>query len=279
MIFDHVSIFGPRVFPTGGETRRVDLRKFVPAVGFLSLAALSFWQAEQLKRSRLESQEFGLQLAQQQALNSRLRRDHELRWLNLADQLQQSRTDIERLRAQMRPLALVRRPSLASRRGRTLAFRPLDIELLQQTQELRELGIQAEQRARSLPLGPPCVGPMTSPFGPRVHPIYGIGRPHLGCDFTVPEGTPIRATADGKVTHADWLGGYGQVVEVEHGFGVKTLFAHCSRLKVAKGQSVRRGDWIADVGVTGLASGPHCHYEVHLGGRPIDPGPFLTWKR
>jgi len=117
---------------------------------------------------------------------------------------------------------------------------------------------------------------MTSPFGPRIHPIFGVGRDHNGCDFTTPEGTIIFATARGKVTHSDWLGGYGQVVEIDHGFGYTTLYAHCAELKVKKGQNVLRGQAIATVGMTGLTSGPHCHYEVHLKGKPIDPKDFLA---
>jgi murein DD-endopeptidase MepM/ murein hydrolase activator NlpD len=116
---------------------------------------------------------------------------------------------------------------------------------------------------------------MTSPFGPRIHPVYGGSRVHKGCDFTTDYGTKIRATADGTVTTSDWLGGYGQAVEIDHGAGLSTLYAHCSQLKVKKGEKVRRGQIIALVGMTGLASGPHCHYEVHKEGQPINPEDYL----
>lgn len=121
----------------------------------------------------------------------------------------------------------------------------------------------------------PCSGDMTSGFGNRLHPVYGIGRFHAGCDFTAPHGTPIRATAAGTVVHSDWLGGYGQVVEIDHGEELKTLYAHCSELLVRKGDEVKKGQVIAKVGTTGLSSGPHCHYEVHRGKQPIDPMPYL----
>ncbi|MFA5507056.1 MAG: peptidoglycan DD-metalloendopeptidase family protein [Vulcanimicrobiota bacterium] len=121
----------------------------------------------------------------------------------------------------------------------------------------------------------PCEGEMTSDFGNRIHPVYGYGRFHGGCDFTAPHGTPIRATAAGTVVHSDWMGGYGQVIEIDHGNDLKTLYAHCSELLVAKGTPVNKGQLIAKVGSTGLSSGPHCHYEVHQGEKQIDPKDFL----
>jgi murein DD-endopeptidase MepM/ murein hydrolase activator NlpD len=116
---------------------------------------------------------------------------------------------------------------------------------------------------------------MTSPFGFRHHPIYGCARLHRGCDFTTPEGTRVFATADGTVASSDWLGGYGKVVEIDHGFGLRTLYAHCGDLLVKKGQQVERGQLIATVGMTGLTSGPHCHYEVHKNGEAVDPSSYL----
>jgi murein DD-endopeptidase MepM/ murein hydrolase activator NlpD len=155
----------------------------------------------------------------------------------------------------------------------------LEKEIAAAGQEMQQLSQAARaetaRRLRHTPRGAPCQGEMTSPFGHRTHPVYGTGRHHNGCDFTTDEGTKIFATADGKVVTSDWLGGYGQAVEIDHGSGLKTLYAHCSRLQVKKGQTVRRGDWIACVGMTGLASGPHCHYEVHLQGKPVDPQTYL----
>ena len=121
----------------------------------------------------------------------------------------------------------------------------------------------------------PCSGEMSSGFGNRLHPVYGYGRFHGGCDFTAPHGTPLQATAAGTVVHSDWLGGYGKVVEIDHGNGLKTLYAHCSELMVKKGETVAKGQKIATVGSTGLSSGPHCHYEVRLGDKQIDPSPYL----
>lgn len=172
-----------------------------------------------------------------------------------------------------------RRQSLASRgtaespRDR---YRMLQSRVQAGNDELQQLAHAARQyRARSIPAGPPCAGEMTSGFGYRVHPVYGFSKLHNGCDFTADHGTPIRATAGGEVVRSEWYGGYGNTVEVEHPSGLKTLYAHCQELKVRKGERVKKGQLIATVGSTGLSSGPHCHYEVHLNGQPVDPRPYL----
>lgn len=136
---------------------------------------------------------------------------------------------------------------------------------------------QAELASRTPSIWP-CTGELSSGFGNRIHPVYGYGRFHGGCDFTTPHGTPIQATAAGVVCHSDWLGGYGKVVEIDHGNGLKTLYAHCSELNVKKGEKVEKGQMIAKVGTTGLSSGPHCHYEVRRGEKRVDPKPYLKQK-
>jgi murein DD-endopeptidase MepM/ murein hydrolase activator NlpD len=105
----------------------------------------------------------------------------------------------------------------------------------------------------------------------RSHPILHVARPHEGIDITAPAGTPIEAPGAGVVVKAGWEGGYGNTVELDHGYGIVTRYAHASRLAVRKGQRVERGDVIAYVGRTGLAVGPHLHYEVHVNGRPVNP--------
>jgi murein DD-endopeptidase MepM/ murein hydrolase activator NlpD len=125
----------------------------------------------------------------------------------------------------------------------------------------------------------PCEGFFSSPFGYRIHPILGYARFHSGCDISAPSGTPIRATAAGRVTCADWMGGYGLAVTIEHANGLSTLYGHCSSVAVKSGQYVRKGQFIANVGSTGMSSGPHCHYEVSLNGAQIDPAPYLKSRR
>jgi murein DD-endopeptidase MepM/ murein hydrolase activator NlpD len=118
----------------------------------------------------------------------------------------------------------------------------------------------------------PTQGWLTSAFSSmRSHPILHVARPHEGIDVTAPSGTPIEAPAAGVVTDAGWESGYGNTITVDHGFGITTKFAHTSKILVRQGQRVNRGQRIALVGNTGLATGPHLHYEVHVNGRPVDP--------
>lgn len=117
---------------------------------------------------------------------------------------------------------------------------------------------------------------VASGFGYRVDPIYKTPRFHAGLDFTAPQGTPIYATANGTVKTAGNLGnGYGNHVVLNHGYGYETLYGHMFRIKARPGERVKRGEIIGYVGSTGKSTGPHCHYEVHKNGRPIDPVYFF----
>ena len=117
--------------------------------------------------------------------------------------------------------------------------------------------------------------PITSGFGPRVHPIYGDARMHTGIDFGASYGTPIHAAADGVVVSAGPLGGYGNATVIDHGNGLATLYGHQSSIIVAPGESVRGGQIIGYVGCTGLCTGPHLHFEVRVRGTPVDPMQYL----
>jgi murein DD-endopeptidase MepM/ murein hydrolase activator NlpD len=118
----------------------------------------------------------------------------------------------------------------------------------------------------------PTKGWLSSAFSSmRTHPILHVARPHEGIDVTAPMGSPIEAPAGGVVLDAGWESGYGNTVTIDHGFGIVTKFAHASKILVKTGQRVSRGQHIALVGNTGLATGPHLHYEVHVNGRPVDP--------
>jgi murein DD-endopeptidase MepM/ murein hydrolase activator NlpD len=121
----------------------------------------------------------------------------------------------------------------------------------------------------------PCDGILTSGFGYRIHPILGYARFHSGLDFGADYGTPIRAAMQGKVLFAGWYGGYGQTVVLDHGNNVTTLYAHASEVYVSEGQVIQRGTVIAAVGSTGFSTGPHLHFEVRLGGEPVDPTEYL----
>ncbi|MGB3518421.1 MAG: peptidoglycan DD-metalloendopeptidase family protein [Elainellaceae cyanobacterium] len=121
----------------------------------------------------------------------------------------------------------------------------------------------------------PNDGFITSSFGWRSHPILGYERFHAGVDFGSDYGSTIRAADSGVVIYADWYGGYGLSVIVDHGGGLTTLYAHSSDLYVTEGQSVQRGQAIAAVGSTGLSTGPHLHFEVRANGEPVDPMQYL----
>lgn len=113
---------------------------------------------------------------------------------------------------------------------------------------------------------------LASGYGIRIHPVYKVRRMHQGIDFSAAIGTPIYATADGQVITVEFsFTGYGNMVEVDHGFGYKTRYAHMHGFAVKKGQRVRRGELIGYVGNTGLSTGPHLHYEVHINGFPKNP--------
>jgi murein DD-endopeptidase MepM/ murein hydrolase activator NlpD len=120
-------------------------------------------------------------------------------------------------------------------------------------------------------MGYPCNGPITSPFGDRMHPILGYVRFHSGLDFGADYGSPIFAAKAGTVILAGWYGGYGQAVLIDHGGGVTSLYGHTSELYVSEGDPVQRGQAIATIGSSGLSTGPHLHFEVRVSGEPVNP--------
>jgi murein DD-endopeptidase MepM/ murein hydrolase activator NlpD len=121
----------------------------------------------------------------------------------------------------------------------------------------------------------PTIGPVTSNFGWRTHPILGTERFHAGIDFGADYGSLIYASARGRVIYADWYGGYGNSVIIDHGNGMTTLYAHCSELYVRDGDIVEKGQPISAVGSTGFSTGPHLHFELRANGEPIDPAAYL----
>lgn len=127
-------------------------------------------------------------------------------------------------------------------------------------------------RSVAQPLGGlPLSGRLTSRFGMRAHPIFGGIRRHSGIDVAAATGSPVVAPAAGTVTYSGWRGGYGLLVEVDHGGGVRTRFGHLSRLLVMPGQAVLGGQMVGLVGATGNATGAHLHYEVRRDGTAVDP--------
>jgi murein DD-endopeptidase MepM/ murein hydrolase activator NlpD len=122
----------------------------------------------------------------------------------------------------------------------------------------------------------PVDGLLLGAFGQRNDPFSGEGEFHTGVDISAPKGTSVRVTADGVVTHSEWDGGYGKLVIVDHGGGIQTYYAHLSRFKVLPGQEIRRGEVVGEVGATGRVTAPHLHYEVRIGGAPVNPYRYLV---
>lgn len=138
--------------------------------------------------------------------------------------------------------------------------------------EARDTLLDKHHRLEATPSIIPTNGYITSAFSrSRQHPILDRARPHEGIDIAARQGTPILAAAKGTVRFAGQRGDYGLAVEIDHGYGVVTRYAHASKILVKQGQQVKRGDTIALVGSTGLAIGPHLHYEVLVNGRPTNP--------
>jgi murein DD-endopeptidase MepM/ murein hydrolase activator NlpD len=142
------------------------------------------------------------------------------------------------------------------------------------------LGLQNRFARRSrTAVSPPSVWPvdgrLMGPFGQRNDPFSGEGEFHTGVDISAPTGTPVEATADGIVVHAEWSAGYGRLVIVDHGGGIETYYAHLSRFYAQTGQEVRRGEIVGFVGSSGRVTAPHLHYEVRLAGAPVNPYPYL----
>lgn len=153
--------------------------------------------------------------------------------------------------------------------------------------KIRELMIQKrklqESRAGAAPsyvpsggkLSWPLRGEITSNFGTRVHPVFKTKIQHTGLDIKAASGTPVKAAAAGEVLFAGWLRGYGQIVILDHGSDLTTVYAHLSQIRVEEGKVVKAGDVIGDVGSTGVTSGPHLHFEVRVNGEAKNPISYL----
>ncbi len=150
-----------------------------------------------------------------------------------------------------------------------------DVKVREVDEALEELeNLKAE--AKRLPLANPAEGrAVTSTFGVRKDPLLGSPALHSGIDFRTPIGASAVATAAGKVVKAGWNGGYGRMVEIDHGNGFSTRYAHLSRIDVSEGDAVSLGQTIGETGSSGRSTGPHLHYEVRKGGSAVDPLRFL----
>jgi murein DD-endopeptidase MepM/ murein hydrolase activator NlpD len=192
------------------------------------------------------------------------------------DQIAALRAQVEPARAEVEQAQFLEQQSL-DQLATTKAQAEGELAALQATSD----SISARLRARGgVGGGAPCQarpvpGPIVSGFGMRYHPILHVTRMHTGADMSAGSGTPIHACRGGVVVIAGPQGGYGNCVVIDHGGGMATLYAHQSRIAVQQGQTVAAGEVIGYVGSTGLATGPHLHFEVRLSGNPVDPAPYL----
>jgi murein DD-endopeptidase MepM/ murein hydrolase activator NlpD len=156
----------------------------------------------------------------------------------------------------------------------------LDADLWSRAEDLTEsveLAAATHELAARLPVAMPIRENyrISSRFGSRRDPFTGRASGHMGLDFAAPRGTPILAPAHGTVIFAGWQGAYGRLVEIDHGFGVTTRYAHLTSISVQEGQEVGTSDTIGQVGTTGRSTGPHLHYEVRVDGTAEDPENYL----
>ena len=203
------------------------------------------------------------------------------------EQLEADRAKI----VELRKLAAAKREQVAERRQErrgVLNAATYERETAERAyRELIETSRQIEQMIKRIQSGEkniggstgtmtwPAEGEITSPFGWRVHPIFGTQRLHTGIDIGADYGDAIRAADGGVVIHADWMGGYGNAVIIDHGNGISTLYAHNSQLLVDEGQTVAKGQTVARFGSTGYSTGPHLHFEVRQNGSPVNPLNYL----
>ncbi len=155
-------------------------------------------------------------------------------------------------------------------------------ELQRNSQEITAMIQRMEEEGRMMPqaggtgqLSWPVNGEITSPFGWRVHPIWGTQIFHAGLDIGADYGDPVHAADGGTVVYAGWMGGYGNAVMIDHGGGMVTLYGHNSSITVGEGEQVSKGQTIALAGSTGNSTGPHCHFEVRIHGEVVSPLQYL----
>lgn len=211
-------------------------------------------------------------------------------------QLQQQQEAQEQARSQLGSLAAERQNlvSLAADQRRHVATEVAQMEDISAAEEAqletlireREQELEAQRRASGIAGGMesegsagmfswPVTGTITSPFGWRSNPFGGSPEFHQGLDIAAPTGTTVTAAASGTVIMAQWYGGYGNYILIDHGGGFSTGYGHLSAIYVTSGQVVKRGQAIGAVGSTGQSTGPHLHFEIRINGKPVDPAPRL----
>lgn len=155
------------------------------------------------------------------------------------------------------------------------SIKSLASNLEEQVHNLDQYLLDKESVLRSTPTTMPANGWITSYFGHRISPTAGVRKMHEGLDVGARYGTPITAPADGVITFAGKKAGFGLFVQIDHGYGIETIYAHSQKILAKNGQKIKRGDLLAKVGSTGASTGPHLHYEVRVNGIAVDPLYFI----
>ena len=215
------------------------------------------------------------------------------------ERLEDNRTELESIRQQRADAraqlesAMVEKRSLLERvDGSRRRLCSLENQLIEDSDQIEALlaareARRAEQTATAGPVAAtpyiagarflwPTAGAVVSPYGYRVHPIFGDSRLHTGVDIGGAYGAPVLAGDTGTVAFAGAMGGYGNAIVVDHGGGIATTYNHLSAFAVVSGQQVGRGETLGSVGCTGYCTGPHLHFEVRVNGTPVDPMPYLS---
>ena len=191
-------------------------------------------------------------------------------------QLASARASLEQQKDKLKAEAAARKAAAAkAEAARKAAARKAAASKASPSASRTEVAYSGGDGPLLLPVGSARI---SSTFGPRTHPVTGeVGKVHTGVDFAVPQGTNIHAADSGTVIVAEWYNGYGNCVIIDHGGGMWTLYGHIREggLKVKVGDSVSKGDVIAESGSTGRSTGPHLHFEVRIDGKAVDPMPYL----
>jgi murein DD-endopeptidase MepM/ murein hydrolase activator NlpD len=257
-----------------GQTRPLEV--LLQSASFADFANRLYLLNEVIGRDAEMLEEFDQAQAEAAKLRAELADRHqELADLQVRIAAEKRQSSSERVKAAREKERLLRDRVAGERALAELEQNSREIEAMLQRMQQTPEGRERLAKPWTGKFRMPVNGRLTSGYGYRRHPIHRVRKLHTGIDIAAPRDTSIRCAGDGTVVHASRWGGYGNCIIVDHGGGLATLYAHCSRLAVTNGQAVTEGQVIGYVGTTGLSTGPHLHFEVRRDGRPIDPKPFL----
>lgn len=277
-----------RIYPTMRSRLRVFGRSLLWGALFWGVVLGVMWLCFGFHNETYTVKENSTLRGQYKAMEDRLNRA-----LSVLDQIRARDDNFYRVMMQMEPIKLSQRfAGLTDEGGHANLYKMSDKDLLSKLNtnlellerqiyvqsssfdELRAAAMNQQDKVRHVPSVLPINiedYSMSSGYGYRVDPVYGNSAFHAGLDFAAPQGTPVYATADGTVQAAERSEGYGNKIDISHGYNYMTRYAHLSQIDVEAGQKVKRGDKIGEVGSTGKSTGPHLHYEVRYKNEPQNP--------